>query len=80
MLEKDIAKMKLRSYDDKSVEEFIKSFTTAVARLQFAGGEVEASTFADMLADALSDDDPYIETVKAAIRASRVEEAAVRHF
>ncbi len=81
MLEKDIAKMKLRAYDDKSVEEFIKSFTTAVARLQSAGGEVEASTFADMLADALSDDDdPYMETVKAAIRANCVEEAAVRHF
>ncbi len=81
MLEKDIAKMKLRAYDDKSVEEFIKSFTTAVARLQSAGGEVEASIFADMLADALSDDDdPYMETVKAAIRANRVEEAAVRHF
>lgn len=81
-LEKEIEKLKLKGYDDKVVTDFVNEFCTAVGHLKSAGGIVEPSKFSEWLSDSLPDDDSdqYLETIKASIRASADEDAAVERF
>ncbi|KAH9389567.1 hypothetical protein TYRP_007111 [Tyrophagus putrescentiae] len=52
-IEKEISEMKLRNFDEKSVDVFIRNFKTAVSHLTAAGGEVDATRFRSLLAATL---------------------------
>ncbi|KAH9392459.1 hypothetical protein TYRP_005538 [Tyrophagus putrescentiae] len=80
-LEKEITGMKLKSFDDKSVDVFIRNFRTAVSHLTAAGGEVEVTRFRSLLAGTLPDnDDQVVNCAKLNIETSDTQREAVERF
>ncbi|KAH9397582.1 hypothetical protein TYRP_003903, partial [Tyrophagus putrescentiae] len=80
-LEKEIIGMKLKSFDDKSVDMFIRNFRTAVSHLTAAGGEVEVTRFRSLLAGTLPDnEDQVVNCAKLNIETSDSQREAVERF
>ncbi len=80
-IEKEISEMKLRNFDEKSVDVFIRNFKTAVSHLTAAGGEVDATRFRSLLAATLpNNEDQVVNCAMISIESSDTQREAVERF